>query len=325
MRRREVIGLIGAAAAWPFAAGAQQPRGLPKIGFLFLGPEVLAVPRSALLLEGLRRSGFDAAGHAILLTRATDGDPARLAPQLADLLANKVDVLVPLGPQAVRAARAATSTIPIVTFDLESDPVEEGLLGSFAHPGGNITGVFLDFPDFGRVWLQFLKEAVPDLSKLVVLWDPSTPRVQTRAVAAAAENVGVKIEVLQVDSPNGLDGVFEAASARSPDGLLVLSSPIMSIFSKQIAALTVKHRLPAISLFANFARSGGLMAYGPDLDELYRKTGFLVGRILKGAVPADIPAERPDRFELILNVTTARELGLTIPNSLLARADEVIE
>jgi putative tryptophan/tyrosine transport system substrate-binding protein len=277
------------------------------------------------LLEGLRGAGFDAPKEATLVTRATGGDPAQLTPLLAELVASKIDVLIALGPQTVRVARAATSTIPIVTFDLESDPVESGFLASLAHPGGNITGVFLDFPNFSRVWLQLLKEAVPGLSKLVVLWDPSTATVQTKAVAAAAESVGVKIEVLAIEPPTGLDAVFDAASERHPDGLLLLSSPIMSVYSKQMAELTVKHRLPAISLFANFAKSGGLMAYGPNLDDLYRKTGALAGKILKGARPADLPAERPDRFELVLNLKTAKALGLTIPTSLLARADDVIE
>lgn len=285
----------------------------------------MAAARSAPMLEGLRSVGIEAPSQASLITRATGGDPTRVAPLLAELIAEKVDVIVPLSPQMVRAARAATSTIPIVTFDLESDPLEGGLLASFAHPGGNVTGVFLDFPDFSRVWLQFLKEANPGLARLVVLWDPNTSTVQTRAVAAAVEGAGVKIDVLEIRSPAGLDAVFDAASALRPDGVMLLSSPIMSVFSKQMAELAVKHRLPAISLFANFARSGGLMAYGPDLDALYRKVGVLIGKVLKGAHPADIPAERPDRFELVLNLKTAKDLALTIPNSLLARADEVIE
>jgi len=325
MRRREFITFLGAAASWPLAARAQQPERPPRIGFLFPGPEAVAVGRNALLLEGLRSVGFDTPGQAILITRATGGDPARLAPMVADLIASGIDVLVPLGPQTVRAARAVTSTIPIVTFDLESDPVESGLLASLARPGGNVTGVFLDFPNFSTVWLQLLKEAVPGLAKLVVLWDPSTATVQTTAVAAAAKRINVAIEVLQVEAAGDLGAVFEAASGRHPDALLLLSSPIMSVFSKQMAELTLQYRLPAISLFANFARSGGLMAYGPDLDALYRKAGALVGKVLKGAHPADLAAERPDRFELVLNVKTATALGLAIPNLLLARADEVIE
>ncbi len=325
MRRRDVIGLMGAAAAWPLGAAAQQSRSLPRIGFLFPGPDALAVARSAPMLEGLRSAGIDAPSQATMVIRATGGDPARVEPLLADLIADKVDVIVPLSPQMVRAARAAKSTIPLVTFDLESDPIESELLASFAHPGGNLTGVFLDFPDFSRVCFQFLKEAVPGLSEMVVIWDPNTSTVQTRAVAAAVKGADVKIDILEVRSPAGLDAVFDAASALRPDGAMLLSSPIMSIFSKEMAQLAIKHRLPAISLFANFARTGGLMSYGPDLDALYRKVGVLVAKVLKGEHPADIPAERPDRFELVLNMKTATDLALTIPNTLLARADQVID
>lgn len=281
--------------------------------------------RSPLLLEGLRSAGVDAPREATLIIRATGGDPAKVAPMLAELLAENVDVIVPLSPEMVRAVRAATSTIPIVTFDLESDPEESGFLKSFAHPGGNITGLFLDFPDFAQVWLQLLKEAIPGLAKLAVIWDPTTSTVQTRAVAAAADIAGVKVNVLEVRSSAGLEAAFAGAADLHPDGLMLLSSPTMSIFSKQEASLAISHRLPAISLFSAFARSGGLMSYGPDLGALYHKVGALVGRILKGARPADTPAERPDRFELVLNVKTASDLGLTLPNSLLARADEVID
>jgi putative ABC transport system substrate-binding protein len=314
MRRRDAIGLIGASAAWPLGADAQHSRSLPKVGLLFPGPEALATVRSAPMLEGLRSAGIDVPTQATLVARATGGDPTRVAPLLADLIADKVNVIVPLSPQMVRAAHAATSSIPIVTFDLESDPVEDGLMANFAHPGGAVTGVFLDFPDFSRVWLQFLREAVPGLSKLVAIWDPNSATVQTTAVAAAAAGANVKIDVLEIRSPAGLGAVFEATSALRPDGVMLLSSPTMSIFSKQIAELAAKHRLPTIS-----------MSYGPDLDALYRKVGILVAKVLKGAPPAEIPAERPDRFELVLNMTAARNLALTIPNAFLARPDEVIE
>jgi putative ABC transport system substrate-binding protein len=325
MRRREFMAAIAATVMTPVPIRAQDSRRLPKIGFLYPGPQAAAATRSVVLLEGLRSAGFDAPSQATLITRATGGDPAQLAPMLADLIAANVDVLVALGPQTVRAAHTATQTLPIVTFDLESDPVESGFLSTLSRPDGNITGVFLDFPDFAAVWLQLLKEAIPNLSKLAVLWEPSTGTVQTRAVAAAAGRVNVKIEILKVAPPAGLEAVFDSASAIQPDGLLLLSSPIMSVYSKQMAALSLAHRLPAISLFANFARSGGLMAYGPDLDELYRKTGVLAAKVLKGARLVDLPAERPDRFELVLNIKTANTLNLTMPNSLLARADEVIE
>jgi len=212
-----------------------------------------------------------------------------------------------------------------VTVDLESDPVENGWLQSYAHPGGNLTGVFADFPDFSAKWLELLKEIVPGLAKLVVLWDPTTATVQTKAVAAAAQLVNVKTEVLEFKSPSEFEAVFDAASARRPDGLLLLSSPLVSVYSKQLAELALKHRLPAISLFSSFARAGGLISYGPNPDEVFREAGVMAAKVLKGTKPADLPAERPTRFELVVNLKTAKVFGLTIAESFLVRADEVIE
>jgi len=159
----------------------------------------------------------------------------------------------------------------------------------------------------------------------VALWDPATSTVQPRAIASAVRSVGAKTEVLEIKSFSDLDGTFESASARRPDGLLILSSPIVSVNSKQLAELSLKHRLPAIFLFANFARTGGLIAYGPNLEDLYRETGAMAGKILKGAKPADLPAERPTRFDLVVNLKTAKALNLTMPTSMLLRANEVIE
>jgi putative tryptophan/tyrosine transport system substrate-binding protein len=241
------------------------------------------------------------------------------------MIAEGVDVLIPTGPSSMRAARALTRTIPIVTFDLESDPIESGWLSGYAHPGGNITGVFSDFPEFSGKWLELLKETIPSCSNVVALWDPATSTVQPRAIANAAQSVGVKAEVLEIKSFSDLEATFAVASERRPDGLLVLSSPIVSINSKQIAELALRHRLPAISLFANFARTGGLLSYGPNLEDLYRETAAMAGKILKGAKAADLPAERPTRFDLVVNLKTAKVLNLTMPTSMLLRADEVIE
>ncbi len=257
--------------------------------------------------------------------RATGGDPARAAPLLAELIAKNVDVLIPVGEQVTRAAHAATTSIPIVTFDLNIDPIESGLIKSLARPGGNVTGVFLDFPEFSTTWLTLLKEAVPNLRNIIVVWDPSTSDVQPKAVAAAAHRLNIKIAVMELKTASELETVFEAASARHPDGLLMLTSPLTSIYSKQIAELTLKYRLPAISSFASFARAGGLIGYGPNLHALYREVGIMVGKVLMGTKPADLPAELPTRFELAVNLTAAKTLNLTLPNSLLARADEVIE
>jgi putative ABC transport system substrate-binding protein len=277
------------------------------------------------VLDGLRSEGFREPDQIAFITRATGNDPARLAPLLADLIANKVDILLPMAGTAL-AVHSAAPDIPIVTYDLELDPIQSGMLTSLAHPGGQVTGIFLDLPDFSTTWLELLKEAVPRLASIVVLWDPSTPAAaQYKAVLAAAQRINVSTEVMEVKAPAELDRVFETASARQFDGLLMLSAPILSIYSKHIAELTLKHRLPAISMFSSFARAGGLLAYGPNLEELYREVGVMTGKVLKGTKPADLPVERPARFELVVNLKTAKALDLKMSNLVLARADEVIE
>ena len=301
----------------PFARG--------RIGILYPGPEAMAKLRNVPLLAGLASQGLREPDQITLVTRATGGDAARITPLLNELLASKVDLLIPSGPAVTRAVHAATKSLPIVTLDLESDPVESGWLQSYAHPGGNLTGVFSDFPEFSTKWLELLKETVPGLANLVILWDPTTSTVQTRAVAAAAQLVGVRAEVLSFKSPSEFKAVFDAASARHSDALLLLSSPVVSVNSKQLAELALQHRLPAISLFSSFPRAGGLISYGPNLDDIYRETGVMAAKVLKGTKPADLPAERPTRFELIVNLKTARALGLTIAETFLVRADEVIE
>jgi putative tryptophan/tyrosine transport system substrate-binding protein len=218
-----------------------------------------------------------------------------------------------------------TKGVPIVTYDLGSDPVERGWMQGYAHPGGNLTGVFSDFPDFSTKWLELMRESIPGLASLVVQWDPETPPVMLRAVAAAAQLVNIKTEVLELKSPSEFGAVFTEASARRPGGLLLLSSPAISINSKQLAELALLHRLPAISMFSSFARAGGLISYGPDLNEMLREVGVMAAKVLKGTKPADLPAQRPTRFELVVNLKTAKALGLTIPESFLARAEEVIE
>jgi putative tryptophan/tyrosine transport system substrate-binding protein len=325
MKRREFIALVGMTAGWSFAARAQQPKTVAKIGFVFPGPEQVAKTRIVPFLAGLASEGLREPENFALITRATGGDMAKVPSVLDDLLASNVDLFVISGPPLTRVIHDAINTRPIVTIDLESDPVESGWLQSYARPGGNLTGVFSDFPDFSTKWLQLLKEIAPGIAKLVVLWDPSTPLVQPKAVTAAAQSVDVRTDVLELRSAADFETVFNAASARRPDGLLLLSSPLVSINSKQLAELALQHRLPAISLFASFVRSGGLVSYGPNIDEQYREVGIMAAKILKGTKPADLPAERPTRFELIVNSKTAKSLGVKIPPTLLATADEVIE
>jgi putative ABC transport system substrate-binding protein len=325
MRRRQFIGLIGAGATLPFASRAQQFGPVAKVGYLYPGPEAVAKLRIIPLRAGLASEGLREPDQITLLTRATGGDVQQITPLLNELLASKVDILIPTGPAVTNIVYATTKSLPIVTLDLESDPIESGWLQSYAHPGGNLTGVFSDFPDFASKWLDLLREIVPRLAYLVVLWDPSTPMVQSRAVTAAAQRLNVKTEVLELKSRSDFENVFEVASARRPDAVMLLSSPLVSINSPKLAELSLQHRLPAISLFSSFARAGGLISYGPNLDEIYRETGVMAAKVLKGAKPADLPAERPTRFELLVNSKTAKALGLKISETFLVRADEVIE
>jgi len=227
MRRRDFIkGIAGSTIAWPLAARAAPVGKQVKIGFLYPGPEAVAQSRSALLLEGLRSEGIDPQS-VTLIVRGTDGDTARIGPLLDELIAAEPDLLIPVGPPVARAAHAIVKTIPMVTFDMETDPIEAGWLQGYAHPGGNMSGVFLDFPDFSTKWLELLKEAVPKLANIVVLWDPTTAMVQTKAVADAARLVNVNSEVLEVRlcrigaqiSPAGDFDLLEFRQSWRPDVL----------------------------------------------------------------------------------------------------------
>jgi putative ABC transport system substrate-binding protein len=324
MRRREFIGLVGVATAWPRVATAQQPANIRRIGFLWPGARAFAPGPIAAIQSGLQAGGLRAE-QVEIIQRIADDNVVLVAPMAAELVALNVDLILALSPAAIRAARAATANIPIVAFDLESDPVVSGFIASNTRPGGNVTGVFLDFPDFSKKWLEALKEAVPQATNVAVMWDPATGPSQLKAVEAAAATLRFTLTVLEVHLPTEIEPALQSAVQKGAGALLMLSSPLIPGRTKLLAGLALKHRLPAIMLFTDFARDDGLMAYGPNLLAFVRQGGVMAAKILLGSNPAETPIETPAKFEFVLNLKTAQLLGLTIPATVLLRADEVIE
>ena len=290
-----------------------------------LAAQPAAATRIAAFLEGLRGMGYVQGQHFTLESRMAEGKPERMPALAAELVRLPVDVMLAASPVAIQAARSATTAIPIVALDLETDPIASGLIASFARPGGNITGIFFDFPDFSGKWLELLKEAVPRLSRVAVFWDPATGPVQLKAAEAAAKALGLQLQTLEVRAATDFEQALRSATQGRAGGLLLLSSPVFGGNLKLVADLAVRNRLPAITLFPEFADAGGLMAYGSNLHDLFRQSGVLVAKVLRGAKPAELPAERPTRFELVVNLKTARALGLTLPPSVMVRATQVIE
>ena len=325
MRRREFISLIGStAAAWPLAARAQQPK-IPKLGFLYPGPSTVATTRIDAFLGGLRAAGYRVPEEVEFISRFANGDPTRLAPMAIELVDQNVDVIAAVSTPVALAVRAATATIPIVAFDLETDPVATGMIASLARPGGNITGLFFDFPEFRTKLLELLKEVVPSLSKIAVIWDPNSGSAQLKSIEIAAEAIKVSLEKLEVRNATEMKQAFDTAKRTDVDAAIILSSPFIGANAKLAAELTLSRRLPAVTLFSEFTRNGGLMSYGPNILDVYRHVGGIAAKVLQGSKPADLPVELTTNFELVVNLKTAKALGLTFPLPLLGRADQVIE
>jgi putative tryptophan/tyrosine transport system substrate-binding protein len=323
--RREFITLLGGAAAWPLAARAQQSVQRAKIGVLYPGLASALPSRIAMLRDGLQAVGYREPDNVELVVRSTGGDPTRTIPLAMELVERKVDVILAASSPAVNAVRSATTTTPIVALDLESDPVGSGLISSLSRPGGQVTGIFFDFPDFSKKWLELLKEAIPKLSSIAVLWEPATGPVHIKAVEIAAKELKVKVETMDVPGISNLDDAIFAASSKGVDAILMLSSTVIGANQEYIAGLTLGLRLPAMTLFPDFARRGGLVAYGVNPVNLFRQSAPIVAKVLRGSKPGDVPAELPTKFELVVNLKTAKRLGIVFPTSILLRADEVIE
>jgi putative tryptophan/tyrosine transport system substrate-binding protein len=326
MKRREFITLIGGAAvSWPLAASAQQSPRIPKVGVLHPGQAENVTRRVAAFREGLSEPDGQRELAFELIARLADGDLSRLPALATELVDNRVDLILAVGPPAVQAASGATRTIPVIAVDLESDPVASGLVASLARPSGNVTGIFLDVPDFSAKCLQLLTEAVPALDHIAVLWDPSAGTLQLNAVQAAARNLGVSLEVFEARRAADIVEAFYALDRSRIRGTLILSSPLFGGNPQLVADLALRRQVPTISLFTEFAREGGLLAYGPDLQGLFRQAGGMARKMLRGAKTAELPVERPTRFQLVANQRTAKLFGMTLPPAILLRADEVIE
>jgi putative ABC transport system substrate-binding protein len=322
MRRREFISFIAGAAAWPLGARAQQSA-MPVIGYLIEGQRIDEHLLAA-FLQGLTEAGYmEGKNTAIEYRLVTKPD---LFPQAADdLVRLNVNVIAAVTPGAVAAARNATTSIPIVALDLESDPLAKGYVKSLARPGGNMTGMFLDLPELSAKQVGLLKEIIPRLSRIAIFGIPGLNEAQFAAAKTAVQALRLESEIIELRSPDDLEGALAAATTKHAEAGILLSSPLVFLSSKQIGELALAKRLPLISLFAEFPRVGGLVAYGPNIIEIFRRCGGYVAKILRGAKPSDLPIQRPERFDLVVNLKTAAALGLDMPTQLQQLADEVIE
>jgi len=329
MERREFIVLVGSAVtAWPLAVRAQQTDHMRRLGVLFSVAEADAEgqARAAALKLGLLEHGWVEGRNLEIDYRWGGGDPSRLRAYTAELMALNPDVIFAAPSAALAAVQRATRAIPIV-FAQVSDPVGAGFVASLAHPGGNITGFALFEFAVGAKWVELLKQIAPSVSRAAVIYDPATPSATgfLPLIEAAGRSFGVDIFVHSVRDSNEIEGAISALAAEPNGGLIALASSLIVVKRDLIISLANKSRLPTISAFRYYAEAGGLVSYGVDNLDLYRRAASYVDRILKGEKPSDLPVQEATKFQLVINLKTAKALGLTIPQSLLSTADEVIE
>ena len=328
MRRREIIGLLGGAVAWPVAARAQQLDRVRRIGVLMTIPaeDPEAQARMAAFLEGLQQLGWIDGRNVRIETRWGAVDDDRGRQYAAELVALSPDILLATASPSVAALQAATRTVPIV-FAHAVDPVGAGFVDSLARPGGNTTGFILFEYGIGAKWLELLKEITPGATRVAILRDPTTAAGmgQFGAIQSVAPSFGMEVNPVSLRDPGAIERGVAALAGSSNGGLIVTAAPLATLHRDLIIALASRHKLPAIYSSRFFAAAGGLVYYGPDLTAQYLRAAGYIDRILKGEKPANLPVQAPTKYELAINLKTAKALGLTIPPSLLARADEVIE
>jgi putative ABC transport system substrate-binding protein len=328
MRRRDLIlGIAGSAATWPLAARAQQPA-MPVIGFLSTTSPDLNADFLHTFRRALKEVGFVEGENMAMVYRWADGQVDRLPGLAAELVQLRVAVLVSAGDAGALAAKAATTTIPIPTvFHVGSDPAKLGLVPSLARPGGNLTGINFFAGEIASKRLELLRELVPAAVRIAALVNPSNPNTETvsRDAETAARSMGMQVQIHPAKTIGEIDGAFATFERERPDALFVAGDPGFRVRRVQLALLAAHHRMPATYSLRDYAEAGGLMSYGANLSEAFRQGGTYVGRILKGTKPADLPVVQATKLELVINLQTARILGITVPPMLLARADEVIE
>src|SRR3989454_497288 len=318
-----LIGLALALALAPLVAEAQPAEKLARIGYLSLGS---AADTPKALLQGLRELGYVEGQNLVIEYRYAEGKAERLPDLAAELVSLSVDVIVAGGTPPPLAAKRATRTIPFVMTSA-GGPVGSGLVASLARPGGNVTGLSTFTRELAAKRLQLLKEVVPGVSRVAVLWNAANPYavLNMRETEAAAQTLGVQVQSLEVRGPDDFENALPAAIRGRAGALIVVDDPLTFAYRMRIADFAARNRLPAMYGFREFAEAGGLTAFGANLADLYRRAATYVDKILKGAKPSDLPVEQPTKFELVINMKTAKALGLTIPQSLLLRADQVIE
>jgi ABC-type uncharacterized transport system substrate-binding protein len=327
MRRRDFITLLGGtAAAWPLAARAQQPGKLSTIGFLGPNTRSAASEWVAALVQRLRELGWIEGRTIAIEYRWAEGRAERFAQIAAEFVRRKVDVIVTSGTQAVIAAKQATSIIPIV-FATAGDPVGSGLVASLAHPGGNVTGLATLAADLAGKRLELLREVIPGLRRLAIMGNVGNPFtvLELGEVQAAADTLGLEVDTLEIRRAEDIPPAFEALKGRRADALYVCTDALANTNRIRINTLALGARLPTMHGSRDYVEAGGLISYGPNFPDLFRHAADYVDKILHGSKPSDIPVEQPTKFDLVVSLITATALGLTLPPTLLARADEVIE
>jgi putative tryptophan/tyrosine transport system substrate-binding protein len=326
MRRREFIALVGSVAGWPLAAWAQQPSKIAKIGFLGLNPASSFTTRIEALWKGLHQLGY-VEGKNLLIEYQWAETVEQLPELAAQLVRMKVDLIFAPVSTFVEPARQATKTIPIV-FASHADPVGVGHVQSLAHPGGNVTGLSMLHTELAAKALEILHEAIPQSSRIGILWNPTTPShaPALQSVQDAAASLGIRLYPAPTRRVEDFESAFASILSANADSLLVLASPMSySDRGMLLAQLALKYRLPAMFGFKENAEAGGLMSYSADILDLYRRSAVYIDKIIKGASPADLPVEQASKYELVINLKTAKALGLNIPAAMIGRADEVIE